>query len=136
MLNPQRKHFVTSCAYGSGGRYVPSVRLRFVSPRWPFVGRREELDLIAEAMTNRPGIVLAGAPGIGKTRLAYEAVQAADPARFMVRRAVATSATAPIPFGALAPLLPVELPAAPDRRNLLRFTADAMLSGEIGRAHV
>jgi hypothetical protein len=67
------------------------------------VGRREELEFIAEAMTNRPGIVLAGASGIGKTRLAHEAVRSADPARFMVRRAAATSATAPIPFGALAP---------------------------------
>ena len=133
MLNPERKPFVTSRTYGSGGWYVPSVRLRFVSPRWPFVGRREELDLIAEAMTNGPGIVLAGAPGIGKTRLAYEAVQAADPARFMVRRVAATSATAPIPFGALAPLLPVDLPAAPDRPNLLRFAADAMLAGAEGR---
>jgi ATP/maltotriose-dependent transcriptional regulator MalT len=97
------------------------------------VGRREELEFISEAMTTRPGIVLAGASGIGKTRLAYEAVQAADPARFMVRRSAATSATAPIPFGALAPLLPVDLPAAPDRPNLLRFTADAMLSGAEGR---
>lgn len=118
---------------GPGGRNAPSVRLRFVSPRWPFVGRREELEFIGEAMPTGPGIVLAGAPGIGKTRLAYEAVQAADPDRFAVRRAAATAATAPIPFGALAPLLPVDLPAAPDRPNLLRFAADAMLSGAGGR---
>jgi DNA-binding CsgD family transcriptional regulator len=97
------------------------------------VGRREELDLIAEAMTTHPGIVLAGAPGIGKTRLAYEAVQAADSTRFAIRRAAATSATAPIPFGALAPLVPVDLPGAPDRPNLLRSVADAMLSGAGGR---
>lgn len=97
------------------------------------MGRHEELELIAEAMLTRPGIVLAGAPGIGKTRLAYEAVEAADTGRFVIRRAAATTATAPIPFGALAPLLPVDLPAAPDRPNLLRFAADAMLAGTEGR---
>jgi DNA-binding NarL/FixJ family response regulator len=101
---------------------------------WPFVGRQEELVLIAEAMRDQDvgGLVLAGPAGVGKTRLAHEALAVADPDRCTTRRAVATEATRPIPFGALAPLLPAELPAASSRVNLLRLAADALV-GAAGR---
>jgi DNA-binding CsgD family transcriptional regulator len=51
-------------------------------------------------------LLLAGAPGVGKTRLAREALAAADAAGCDTRWAVASPAVAAIPFGALAHLLP------------------------------
>jgi DNA-binding NarL/FixJ family response regulator len=95
---------------------------------WPFVGRQEELVLIAQAMRDQHvgGLVLAGPAGVGKSRLGLEVLTHADPASYVTRRAVATQATQPLPFGALAPLLPAELPPASDRVNLLRLAAEAL----------
>ena len=75
---------------------------------WPLVGRREELALFAEALTTpgTSGVVFAGAAGVGKTRLAREALAAAESKGWAARWAVATRAAASIPFGALAHLLP------------------------------
>ncbi|MDQ3885929.1 MAG: LuxR C-terminal-related transcriptional regulator [Actinomycetota bacterium] len=94
---------------------------------WPFVGREDELQRIREAMRSEAGIVLAGTPGVGKTRLAYEAVTGADPRRHLSLWVAATPATTPIPLGALAPLLPTELPAATSPAMLLRGATDALL---------
>ncbi|PWU43474.1 hypothetical protein DLJ46_31470 [Micromonospora globispora] len=111
----------------------PSIRA--MSEGWPFVGRQEELDLIARAMGDPAvgGIVLAGPSGVGKTRLALEALAGVDPKRNLVRRVVATQATQRIPFGALAPVLPAQLPAVTDRINLLRLAAEALLGDAVGR---
>ncbi|MDQ3029805.1 MAG: ATP-binding protein, partial [Actinomycetota bacterium] len=98
-----------------------------MSVSWPFVGREDELRRIRDAMTGETGIVLAGAPGVGKTRLAYEAVATADPRRYLSLWAAATSATTPIPLGALTPLLPAELLAATSPFALLRGATDALL---------
>jgi hypothetical protein len=61
---------------------------------WPFRGREAELALIAQAMDD-PAV--AGMPwplrGVGETRLALEALGQAGPERYVVKRAVATSAT-------------------------------------------
>jgi hypothetical protein len=95
---------------------------------WPFAGRQEELILIAGAIGDQDvrGLVLAGPAGVGKTRLADEALRAADPQRCVTRRVVATETARLIPFGALAPLLPAQLPAVGSRVNLLRWAADAL----------
>lgn len=96
--------------------------------RWPFVGRREELDVVGAAVTDPglPGMVLAGAAGVGKSRLLAEAVRTIDSSRCLARSVVATPATSGIPFGALASLLPADLPNATSPTNLLRFAADAL----------
>lgn len=100
-----------------------------MSSTWPFVGRESELQLIRDAMRNGAGIVLAGAPGVGKTRLAYEAVTGADLRRYVSRWATATAASTPVPLGALAPLLPAGLSmhAAGSPVALLRAATDALL---------
>jgi AAA ATPase domain len=79
-----------------------------VGVRWPLVGRQEELALVGQALgaSGTSGVVLAGAAGVGKTRLAREALAAAEARRWVARWAVATEAAASIPLGALAPLLP------------------------------
>ncbi len=75
---------------------------------WPLIGRREELSIIEHTLGDGQyrGLLLAGAPGVGKTRLAREALAAADAAGCDTRWAVASRAVAAIPFGALAHLLP------------------------------
>ncbi|MGA8519048.1 MAG: AAA family ATPase, partial [Pseudonocardiaceae bacterium] len=48
---------------------------------WPLTGRAEELSLISGLTRGREGptgVVLAGAAGVGKTRLAREALAAAQ----------------------------------------------------------
>jgi replication-associated recombination protein RarA len=76
---------------------------------WPLIGRREELSLIERTLSDGQfrGLLLAGAPGVGKTRLAREALTAAEAAGCFTRRAAASRAVAAIPFGALAHLLPL-----------------------------
>jgi len=76
---------------------------------WPLIGRREELSLIERALSNGQfhGLLLAGAPGVGKTRLAREALTAAEAAGCFTRWAAASRAVAAIPFGAMAHLLPI-----------------------------
>lgn len=75
---------------------------------WPLIGRREELSVIECALGEDQcrGLVLAGAPGVGKTRLAREALAAAAAAGCETKWAVASRAVAAIPFGAMAHLLP------------------------------
>ena len=76
--------------------------------RWPFVGREPELDQVAQAMTTRQGVVLAGDAGVGKSRLLGEAVDrtAAKGLRSLYVRATRSSGV--VPLGAFAPLLPVD----------------------------
>lgn len=46
---------------------------RGIDTQWPFVGRDDELALVAGlAASGCPGVVIAGAPGVGATRLARE----------------------------------------------------------------
>jgi DNA-binding NarL/FixJ family response regulator len=91
------------------------------------VGREAELQLIRDAMRSGVGIVLAGGPGVGKTRLATEALNSADPRRYVNLWVTATSETTSIPLGALAPLLPFELGVTGNPVTLLRAGTDALL---------
>jgi DNA-binding CsgD family transcriptional regulator/tetratricopeptide (TPR) repeat protein len=78
-----------------------------VNRTWPLVGRREELARITNAWrTGGGGVVLVGQTGVGKTRLAIEALTAAEAAGAVTARVAATAAAAAIPLGALAPLVP------------------------------
>jgi type II secretory pathway predicted ATPase ExeA len=76
---------------------------------WPLIGRREELSLIERTLSDGQfrGLLLAGAPAVGKTRFAREALTAAEAARCFTKRAAASRAVAAIPFGAPAHLLPL-----------------------------
>ncbi|MFI1164403.1 LuxR C-terminal-related transcriptional regulator [Streptomyces sp. NPDC020801] len=69
---------------------------------WPFTGREDELGLIRRSMAaGRPGIVVTGPAGCGKTRLVLQAVRGTDWARV-----TGTPAARQIPFAAFAHLLP------------------------------
>ena len=72
------------------------------------------------------GIVLAGAPGVGKTRLAREALAAAQRRGALTRWAVATASARALPLGAFAATLGV---VGPDPARLVRQASDALLAG-------
>lgn len=72
---------------------------------WPLAGRDAELRLIKESTNNESdgsGIVIAGPTGVGKTRLANEALDRAGAHKRPVHRFVATETSRCLPFGAFA----------------------------------
>ncbi len=102
---------------------------------WPLVGRARDLEVVLEAVCGPAsgGCVVAGPPGVGKTRLTQEAVEALRP-QASVEWAAATAASASIPFGALAHLLPApEADSQDDRARLLRGAMDALVERAGGR---
>jgi DNA-binding CsgD family transcriptional regulator len=102
---------------------------------WPLVGRAEELDLVREVLRGESfsGVVIAGEMGVGKTRLAREAVASLE-GELVVHWAAATPATASIPFGALASLLPeLDVSSGDDRLRLLRKVAAALAERAAGQ---
>ncbi|TQJ57112.1 LuxR family transcriptional regulator AbsR2 [Streptomyces sp. SLBN-115] len=69
---------------------------------WPFTGRDEELALVRRSLAvGRPGMVITGPSGCGRTRLAMEAIRGTDCARV-----AGTPGTRDLPFAAFAHLLP------------------------------
>ncbi|PBC35514.1 hypothetical protein CJ179_46390 [Rhodococcus sp. ACS1] len=72
---------------------------------WPLVGRDEELRLINSALIGADGyggVVIAGPAGVGKTRLAREALADIRPGRWVSRWARATASARTLPLGAFA----------------------------------
>ncbi|MEU6769903.1 LuxR C-terminal-related transcriptional regulator [Streptomyces sp. NPDC046759] len=71
-------------------------------PSWPFTGREDELELVrAASAAGRPGVVVTGPAGHGKTRLLAEAVRGTEHARV-----TGTPQARGLPFAAFAHLLP------------------------------
>ncbi|MER5430063.1 LuxR C-terminal-related transcriptional regulator [Streptomyces sp. NPDC002588] len=78
------------------------TRARTLRLPWPFTGREEELELVRRSLTaGRPGIVVTGPAGCGRTRLATEAVRGTGCARV-----AGTPETRGSAFAAFAHLLP------------------------------
>jgi DNA-binding NarL/FixJ family response regulator len=75
---------------------------------WPLVGRERQLGSIAELLADSSagGLVVAGAAGVGKTRVAREAAALAESRGSTVEWVRATASAATIPLGAFATLLP------------------------------
>ncbi|MCW2528711.1 MAG: response regulator containing a CheY-like receiver domain and an DNA-binding domain, partial [Pseudonocardiales bacterium] len=67
---------------------------------WPLVGRAREIEEATNLLEEHQGLALAGKPGVGKSRLAREVVEAAAESGWTVRRVSATSQS--IPLGAFA----------------------------------
>jgi len=68
------------------------------------MGREKEMRLIDASLSepNVSGIVISGAAGVGKSRIATEALDAAAARGCVVRRVVGTSSARKLPLGALA----------------------------------
>ncbi|MFC4506893.1 MULTISPECIES: AAA family ATPase [Streptomyces] len=122
------------------------MRVReWVGGRWPLVGREPELDAFRAALTDPEcrGFFVAGAAGVGKSRLAEECVERAAADGFKVGRATATAVARAVPLGAIAHLLPAgvdlsdpvagfaavarELAAGPGRRRRVLLVDDVHL---------
>ncbi|GIH67927.1 helix-turn-helix transcriptional regulator [Sphaerimonospora thailandensis] len=75
---------------------------------WPLVGRAAALQTITEAATqpDAGGVVIVGPPGVGRTRLAKEAVARLAAAGHPTAWATGTRAAGVIPLGALLHLAP------------------------------
>jgi DNA-binding CsgD family transcriptional regulator/tetratricopeptide (TPR) repeat protein len=96
---------------------------------WPLVGRDEELELIEQAF-DRPGtagVVLAGEAGVGKTRLAREALALAQRRGMATAWGAATEAASSIPFGAITHLFPRSVSPAMNPQDVIRGAAVALL---------
>jgi DNA-binding CsgD family transcriptional regulator/tetratricopeptide (TPR) repeat protein len=74
------------------------------------VGRAEEQRFISDAITDpaRPGVLVAGWAGVGKTRLVHEVVRTTS--GHHIERITASESMRPLPFGACAQLLQGNLP--------------------------
>ncbi|MGH3735312.1 MAG: AAA family ATPase [Micromonosporaceae bacterium] len=107
----------------------------YLDPPWPLVGRTDALAHITRNLCGgRPrGVVLVGASGVGKTRLAKEALSYAARTAVHGRAApepvwiVATPGNRDLPLGAFAHLAPAEPAADADRLALIRATAATLL---------
>lgn len=104
--------------------------------QWPLAGRSEELALIGELA--RPGgegtagVVLAGVAGVGKTRLAREALSAAERRGAATRWVVATASARALPLGAFTGMLGA---AGADFTQVVGQAIDALVAG-VGPAGV
>ena len=76
--------------------------------RWPLVGRSEEMRAIQAAISasDVSGMVVYGAAGVGKSRIAREALSAAESHGCEGRLAVGTSSARAIPLGVFSAWAP------------------------------
>lgn len=92
--------------------------------RWPFIGRRGPLGNVRGVLNSGASVMIAGAAGVGKSRLAAEAMSGLG--GYRVVHATGTENAAVIPFGAFAHVLPGPPPGG---ENLLRWAARHLLAG-------
>ena len=98
------------------------------------IGRSVELGFIDEAgrRDGPAGVVVAGVAGVGKTRIAREALGAAKRRGALTRWVVATVSAQALPLGAFAATLRI---IGADPTRLVQQAADALVAGA-GRAGV
>ena len=102
----------------------------------PIVGRDAELQLAANALATTSGIVIAGAAGVGKSRLAREVFRRADVDATRSSWFAATHSAAIMPFGAVADLVPDVDIDVRDPARVLRFVRDRIVELAEGKALV
>lgn len=94
---------------------------------WPLVGREAELQRIVHAFGSSGSVVVAGSAGVGKTRLAAEAVALAEASGWRREWIAVTPALRDVPLGGLLPLLPAPVSGAASPLALLQQTRAALL---------
>ncbi|MEV4317912.1 LuxR C-terminal-related transcriptional regulator [Actinocrispum sp. NPDC049592] len=98
--------------------------------KWPLVGRERQLSALVSAVTGT-GVVLVGPAGVGKTRLAREALAQLASEGHGTEWVAATRSTAVIPFGAVSHLMPAD--AGPSRLSALHSVAGHFATRHQGR---
>jgi DNA-binding CsgD family transcriptional regulator len=102
---------------------------------WPFAGRSEEMRAIEAAISpsDVSGIVVRGATGVGKSRLAREALSAAVLRGCESRWAIGTSSARTLPLGAFTAW---EQSGVTDTVQLVRGTIESLTAAPEGIAVV
>ena len=105
--------------------------------QWPLIGRVRELESLVAARTNPRchGAVLIGAAGVGKSRLAREALSTAAADGACVQWVHATRSAATVPLGALTEIVP-ETARSDDVVALMRRSAEGLRDRADGRSIV
>lgn len=98
---------------------------------WPFVGRDAELRHLLELVDDAAcaGVIISGPAGVGKTRLADEALAVLAARGHGTGRIVATEASQTMPYAALAHLIPdavIDERASIDPMRLFAVLRDRM----------
>ena len=98
---------------------------------WPLIGRSQETEAIEAAISasDASGIVVHGAAGVGKSRLAREALAAAESQGCQCRWAAGTSSARAIPLGAFAAWAPS---GVTDTVQLLRGVIESLTASPPG----
>ena len=88
-----------------------------------FVGRRQQLEQVLRTLTFRgdSSLLITGEAGVGKTSLLHQAADRAAAEGVAVHRVTATQATAGVPYGAMAHLVP-SAGFAPEPASLVQAT--------------
>jgi DNA-binding NarL/FixJ family response regulator/type II secretory pathway predicted ATPase ExeA len=91
-------------------------------------GRQEELAFVLATLDDpaAAGVLVVGATGVGKTRLAQEALAEARLRNLATVYIGATRAMSSIPFGAVVGLVPVDVPASAGRLEFFRAACRAL----------
>lgn len=98
---------------------------------WPLTGRDGEMRLIEDAVfaPESSGIVISGAAGVGKSRLAREALSLAEAKGCAVKWATGTSSAKALPLGAFAAWTG---PGAADTLQVVRAVIGSLTSASAG----
>src|SRR4029077_8741981 len=109
--------------------------LEYMRLGWPLTGRSKEMRLIEAALSDHDcsGMVVCGAAGVGKSRIAREAMTSAASNGCEVRWVVATNSARALPLGALRSWVG---PAGGDSLRLVRGVIESLTSAPDGRAVV
>ena len=94
---------------------------------WPLVGRGDEVALAQESLRRNSCVVLAGASGVGKTRLAREVLAATAPRGATPQWVAATRSAATVALGAFAHLVPGESLAIGEGQDRRAVIFDAIV---------
>lgn len=92
---------------------------------WPLIGRTEQMTAIAAALAapDVSSVVVSGGAGVGKSRLAHEALGRAEKSGSHVRWAAGASSARQIPLGVFTGWAP---PTATDSVQLVRGVIEAL----------
>jgi DNA-binding CsgD family transcriptional regulator len=98
---------------------------------WPLTGRAEEMRLIEDAISDpgSSGIVIYGAAGVGKSRIAREALSAAALRRYATHWVAGTSSARTLPLGAFTAWAPS---GVTDTVQLVRGVIESLTAASAG----